>query len=469
MSITLMFSGCMPDIVFLGDNKDKEKDPSSPNKEEEIIIPDLSVPKQFDWNEVYIKVPLSKDINIKDIQVSLPCLKYNKKFIYSYTFDDCTIMAYSKGFQTINKKWIDEMRSFHVGQPKTTGYIPTNTLGYTDGCGNERRFALGVAIWPDAHSIYIDDFMNPTNHKADKYYPHLTWRDIVPIIDFGGDIYFHDVNTNNEKTVESILKGMAASQKITEQHLGRKMKILTRPNGDNNYITAGNQYDDIVFMTVEGTPDDIAFNVDVDLKKNKQCRRFVEPLSSLDRLLPDIETKIKSNTYAWIHDFSHGPDIYQYILDLYTFLNNKYGKDGNDQIWFATLDEVYEYNNLRRNIVVEKSISDNVLTLRFTCPSSDLANEFQYHRDFSILLEGASLPSNPVINSGKNVYGLSFAQKSDNQWMINIDCNKMLLDKAERYTSIYKKEKTEEAKEDALYFANQLKKELKADYLNQLK
>lgn len=466
---------CVKD-VYVGDDSDKEEkpEPSVPNEEEQL--PDLSVPKTFDWNEVYIKIPLLQDIDVNDIQIYFPSLKYNKSFAYSYTFDDCTAMAYGKAYCTINKKWVDNCRYFHVNQKKTAGFTPSKTLGYTDGCGNEHRFAFGISIWPDMHTAYIDDFMNPSNKIVDGNYPHLVWNDIIAPIDFGCDIYFHDVNTNGDNSVDGILKGLKSSQKITEEKLGRKMKVLSRPNGNNDYITACRQYDDIVFMATEGVTDigippliNIAFDNDIDLNKAIQYRRNAERTPSVGELMSLIDEKALSKTYTWIHDFSHGPENFQFILDLFTTINDKYGKDGKDCIWFASLDEIYEYNYIRNNYIIEKSVSNNVLTLKFSCPSSNFPNELQFHRDFSVIIKGVTSLSTTDISFGKNVYGLSMAKQNNDSWMINIDCNKSLLDKAERYTSVFEKEQSTSTKEDALYFVNRLNDNLRKSYNKRIK
>lgn len=473
-AICMTMNGCMKD-AYKGPGEDEKEKPEPPVPDgEDDYLPDFSVPKNFDWNEAYVKIPLTGNVNIDNIKVFFPHLKYNKSFVYSYTFDDCTVMAYSRGFCTINKKWIDYHRFFHVGQERTTGSYPDKTLGYTDGCGNERRFTVGVAIWPDSRNQNIDDFMNPTTHKPDKYYPHLVWKDVAPMLDFGNEIYFHDIDTNGDDTVDGILNGMKKSQNITESFLGRKMKILARPGGNNDYVAAARLYDDIVFTAAEGKTDigsplNVTFDNEIDLNNVSQYRRFVESTPTLAQLWPNISAASLSGTYPWLHDFSHGPENFQYVLDLFTKLNDEYGKDGSDCVWFATLDEVYEYNYLRNNCIIEKSLSGNDLILRFSCPSSELPDELMFHRDFSVIIEGVSVPTNTSISSGKNVYGLSYAKQKDDNWMININCNKSLMDRAERYTSLYEKEKSASAKEDALYFVNQLREDLRKPFENRIR
>lgn len=440
-----------------------------------VELPDLSVPAVFDWSEVYIKIPIPDGVSIEDITVQAPPLKYGKLFAYSYTFDDDVVLAYGKAFCLINKKWIDAEKFYHTEQIKTTGSIPTKTLGYTDGCGNEHRFSFGVAIWPDFGNEYIDNFMKPTGKNADKYYPYLVWQDLVPLIDFGSDIYLHDVNKKYGGDVDGINQGLQASQDITKKTLGRKIKIIARPNGNNDYITAGKLRSEIVFMSTEGATDDgsaplrINFSSDIDLYKQSQYRRYTEPIADASTLMSDITAAAAAGNYTWLHDFSHAPADFQYILNLFTAINDNYGKDGNDAVWFASMDEIYEYNYFRNNCTIEKNIVNNTLTLRFSCPTAELANEFQFHRDFSIIIKGVVFPENMEIASGNNVYGLSYVKQGDGSLLVNIDCNKSLLDKAERYTASYEKGKDASAKEDALYFVSRLKEELKRPFQDRIK
>jgi len=43
------------------------------------------------------------------------------------------------------------------------------------------------------------------------------------------------------------------------------------------------------------------------------------------------------------------------------------------------------------------------------------------------------------------------------------------MDRAERYTSLYEKEKSASAKEDALYFVNQLREDLRKPFENRIR
>lgn len=459
-------SGCLKHDF----DKEKEK-----HKNPEIVssLPDLSVPKHFLWDEVYITIPLSAIDDLDEVHVDIPVLKYDKKFAYTYTFDDCVVQAYGKAFCTINRKWVDDETFFHFGQERTTGEEPMNTLGYTDGCGNEKRFTFGVAIWPCKSNAYVTDLMAPSNKNVGKSYPYLVWSDVVPLLDYGCDIYFHNVDENIYDMTDphSLVEGLRACQNKVVEKIGRGIKALARADGNNNYYKAGLEFEDVVIMTASNSVEEnvppLVVNLgdnDLDLYKKCLSRRYTEEFPSVTLLMPNLEAA-RRQLYSWCHDFSHAPEDFQYILDLFKEINNRYGKDGDDSVWFASLDEIYEYVDIRKNCEISKVVSGDSLKLKFKCATSKLPNKHQYHRDFSVILSGIEEGSSVKIGSGKDVYGLSYGMIDDGRFLMNINCNTSLLERAERYTSKFENERTPKNKEEALFFINQLKPELQNGFL----
>lgn len=401
--------------------------------------------------------------------LTMPIFKYDKKFAYSYTFDDDTILAYSRGHLFINRKWQDAEKNFHVGMSKTTGSYPEKTLGYTDGLGVEHRFTLGVSIWPDSSNQNIDNFMNPTTHKPDKYYPYLVWGDIRPMLDFGHEIYFHDVNTNGDDTVNGIVKGMKKSQAITLSQLpGHGMKTLAEPNGNHDYVLAGEKFEDVSFMCAQGsTPlgllQNISFAQDIDLKNKVQYRRFVESTPDADALMTDITAKATSGLYQWYHDFSHGPAEHQFIKDLYVKLNDTYGKDGTDTMIFASLDEIYEYWFIRRYAKIRKEVAADGVKFSILIPKE----QYFRHKEFTIQLNGTYSSSLSAELTKGEVYGFKFGN-INNKFSINIDLERRAYEMADKYSNLYLENQDSEVRDDAVYFINQLRSDLQTVFNDRL-
>lgn len=418
------------------------------------------------YERVTFSVPLPDDIDESLLSVRFPTLKYDKSFAYSYTFDDDVVQAYGKAFLTINGKWVDDEKFYHVGQARTTGHVPDKTLGYTDGCGNERRFAFGVAIWPNSGNATIDNFMDPTGKNPDKYYPYLVWGDLTPLLDFGNDIYLHNMDERRYDKTDplSIALGFREDQSVILENKARKSMVLARPDGNNKYITAGRISEDILFMLAENTVDDgsiplgISFDTDIDLYKQVQFRRYTEPIANVASLMTDITTAANAGTYRWLHDFSHAPADFQYILDLFTDINDTYGKDGDDSIWFASVNEIYEYWYIRTYGKIRSVVLNGALEVSVYVPRL----KYGYHDDFSLLVDG--LPSADSIVPGDGVIGISHASKSA-RLLVNVSLDRDLLGLAERYTSIYETSPDESGKSDALYFVCRLREDLRAPFM----
>ena len=74
-----------------------------------------------------------------------------------------------------------------------------------------------------------------------------------------------------------------------------------------------------------------------------------------------------------------------------------------------------------------------------------------------------------TLTFGPNVYGYSYKYRpEDKTLMINLNCNPSLLERAQRYTDIYKDFPSDESKADALYFINQLSPERRTVFLNSI-
>lgn len=401
--------------------------------------------------------------------LTMPIFKYDKKFAYSYTFDDDTVLAYSRGHLFINKKWQDAEKNFHVGMSKTTGSYPEKALGYTDGLGIEHRFTLGVSIWPDASNQNIDNIMNPSTHKPDKYYPYLVWDDLRPMLEFGHEIYFHDVNTDGDDTIEGIVKGLRKSQNITlSQVPGHGMKTLAEPNGNHDYVLAGEKFEDVSFMCAQGsTPlgllQNISFAQDVELKNKVQYRRFVESTPDANTLMTDITAKATSGLYQWYHDFSHGPAEHQFIKDLYVKLNDTYGKDGNDTMIFASLDEIYEYWFIRKYSKIRKEVTSEGVKFSILVPKE----QYFRHKEFTVQLNSTYSSSLSAELIKGEVYGFKFGN-INNKFSINIDLEKRSYEMADKYSNLYLENQDGEVRDDAVYFISQLRNDLQTIFNDRL-
>lgn len=391
------------------------------------------------------------------IGIVFPILKYDKKFAYSLIVDDCRVDS-NKLFFLINQKWVDAEKYQHFGQAHTTGYTPEKTLNYSDGFGVEKRFTYGVAIFPTGHNDYISDYMGRENPLPN--YPYLTWSQLLHVLKFGNEMHFHDVFDVDTGTVEGILSGIGAAQDKTLEKTGTGIKVMVRPNGNDDYIEASKRYDDIVFMTTEGSNYTISsLSSDINLLKGIIYRRNCDGITSENFMSKITETASIEN--KWMCDFTHSPS--SGMLEGLVRLNDTYGKDGNDTVWFATIDEIYEYWFIRQNAKFRKEISGNDVKFTLFIPRL----RYGRHTDFTVQLTDVGYVSDIISLQTDNVYGLSYGVKSG-KFLVNFNLNEKLLDYAEEFVSRYEATLNDNDKTDAAYFVQQLRTDLQAPFLARL-
>lgn len=413
-----------------------------------------------------VTLEFGSNVDAGKVSVSIPTLKYNKEALFSYTADDAPSNAYGRAFMAINKKWVDDAGNFHIGMERTTGYTPEKTLGYTDGCGVERRMNIGVAVWPTNGTKWHPLFMDRITEG--KGYNYMLWQELMPILDFGGSAYFHDVNDNKDDpdrwdpgVKDDILKGFAQDQEKTYLKTGRRMKVLMRPSNNNTYIEAANEYDDIVMSWAEGSPSKPLdpFGDQDFLKKVGTRYMYRDNPDYVMQWLTEGFFPEDPSKRTWRHLFTHG--VTPEFVELLTKINDTWGKDGTDALWMATVDEAYEYFYMRKNAVISKTVSGKKVTISLKVPTG---RNF-YFQDLSLLVDGVPAPTKVTVSDNANT--LSWNHK-EGQALVNLGFNPLTVARAEKYTRKYEISGETEDKEDALYFINQLKPQLQTAFLNRV-
>lgn len=414
---------------------------------------------KFDVERVEFTVSVPPSVDKSTVNIVFPPLKYDKKFAYSLIVDDDRVDS-NKIFFLVNRKWVDSEKYQHIGQERTTGHTPSKTLGYTDGTGVERRFTYGVACWPGMGNDYVPDYMDPPAAKVGKTYPYLTWPEVRHVMSFGNEIYFHDVRSTDQNDVDGLLAGIGEAQGVTLEKIGTGMKVMVRPNGNDTYVEAAKLYPDIVFITTEGNNHTVdSLGTDVDLRKGMIWRRNCDNTTSEAYMSKITESSSVAN--KWMCDFTHGPS--QGMLDGLTVFNDTYGKDGNDSVWFATIDEIYEYWYIRRFGRVHKEIVDGGVRFALLVPRI----KYGRHVDFTVQITNVTFTAGCVSSASSNILGLSCGDKGG-KLLVNISLNGDLLSNSERFTALYESSSSEDDKADALYFVAQLREDLREPFMSRI-
>lgn len=99
-------------------------------------------------------------INMEQVKVEIPPLKYNKSWLFILSQDDCKQAAYCCTWAALNgrplsKKYYYDVRQYLNDDLPPDVYTLGKTLGSTDGAGNEVRFNFTTTLAPEW------DFMMP--------------------------------------------------------------------------------------------------------------------------------------------------------------------------------------------------------------------------------------------------------------------------------------------------------------------
>lgn len=425
-----------------------------------------------------ITLEIDGEINTDMIKAEMPFLKYNKSWLFMLTQDDCVHAAYSTTWAAINGKPLSpDPKYYYNAEQLAAGDLPPDafylnkTLDSTDGTGNEVRFAFMTTL--SAEEDWMNAETDVNNGYTDNYYRFfmksgLTWNNVTEMLSYGTGIAFHDVNTEAVTREDSIIKHYTLSQQIILDKLaGRGSKTLAEPNGNKTYVRAALDYAPIQIMTAqnEGGATDpelerlYPFKVNFDLDKGLLHRAFHD--SPYD-ILPQIEAQLRKDKQEReaIHVGIHGTDITfaQFLL----WLNNWYGKDGDDSVWFPSLEEYYEYNYYRIHGSITKEISENAITLTISLPSG----QYFYYPSVTVNLSGIREEQIQSIKSNDAVTGLSVGNYEEGL-MLNIDCRKYLVEHVTHFVEKYESSRSQSNKNDAFYFVNMLKESSVKDELLQ--
>lgn len=363
LSAAILQTGCIKQKSLYMDKEDKEEGNGGnggTTKPEEPIY-------QYPFGQertnatATLTIRMENPIDANQLQARIPELKYNKEWLLMITQDDCTQSTYCRTWAHINGKPVassqlyptdpDRERDFyyHAAQLRKNDFPPTvfpagKTLGITDGTGKEVRFATTATVIAEdykmSRTVNADPGFTGNFYRFYRDDP-LVWEDVAEMLNYGFGMAFHNVNANEQSPV-SITEHFGIAQDIIKEKLsGRICKTLAEPDGNKNYIEAANSYAPIQAITAQAKSVDIyPFKVDNDLQKVVQTRYFND---SPDYFKQMIETENNIPDFKErkaIHIGLHNTD--DAWCELFTWINDTYGKDGDNSVWVPNLEEYYE-------------------------------------------------------------------------------------------------------------------------------
>ena len=337
------------------------------NIHSEIIIKSLSV------------------IDFNNLKAEIPPLKYNKTLLFMLTQDDLHPSAFSNTWAMINGKPICKGDTLKNKNYYSLAHLQNNdlppdvynlnkTLGSTDGTGNEVRFHFTFTIVPE------DQRMNNTRNVNIGFRENcyrffldiLSWGEVKELLNYGNGLSFHDVILPPNANTDDILSHLDISQKIILEKLnGRGCKMLAEPNGDKRYTQAAEKYSAIRTITNQnGGIKLIPFQIKNDLSKVVIERFLEEDINKIkEKIIAEYKLPKENRhaIYMMLHN-SHN----RVWTNLFIWLNNTYGKDGDDSIWMPSQEEYYEYSYYYiHNQIKLVKIDDYTAKLIIDLPSED--------------------------------------------------------------------------------------------------
>lgn len=419
-----------------------------------------------------ITIKINSTINLELLDTYFAPLKYNKHLLIMLTQDDCKPSIYPRTWASINGKPLSGQYYYHYEQLKQ-GDLPPDiyylgkTLGCTDGTGKEVRFSFTATLAADNNYMTEESIIN-SGYNKDYYRFYgrngILWEDVIDIVNYGNGIAFHNVDTKEAHDIDSIQKHYIIGQDSIQKRLsGRKCKMLSEPDGNIDYTTAAINLNDIKTITAERGEKIYPFHNLINLENRTLNRVFHDTPDDFKQMIEQERSKPTIDRCA-INIGVHSTDAFW--TDFLLWLNDTYGKDGEDCVWMPSQEEYYEYNYYRTHGKIEKSVDGQTLKLTVSLPSQ----EYFYYPSVTINLKGLKKEDIKSIESNSAVTGLSYGNYHDGV-MVNIDCRKFLVEHATHFVEQYEKDKTNQSnKADALYFVNMLKESSKkTELLNRIK
>ena len=380
-------------------------------------------------------------------------LKYDKDFVYSFTMDDGLEPQYSIAFPIL----------------QSTGGTYSSGLTYTDNCGNDINFKAGLSIYSlnlDGSDIHVD---TPS---------YLTWSQITELCDFGWNVFNHGFRAwiSTGSTYGEYYGEVTGNTAYITSKTGYVPIHMVVPNGDQGYnIPAFNSGELSLtaqisgFILTGGTKTVSTTGVDVSgVNFDQYCmyKKFIYwidgnvPNTGITSDIISIANKSTGYTNYWWHDFSHSiaasngnldPDTFNYYM---TYIENNYGKNGNDSMWMAPYQEVYEYLYTRYNTTVTYTTNGNQVTINL---GSKITPDYFRTNSLSLLISDLSANITNIEISGFTNY--SYNGTGTTSSLINLEWSQSVINMAEKYVTLAENDLTlglQASINKAQYFVNQI-------------
>ncbi|MFK8009762.1 MAG: hypothetical protein AB8H03_25635 [Saprospiraceae bacterium] len=356
------------------------------------------LPTNSSGQEITITVTFANSIsNVPNIEFTK--FRFNKDFAYSLTLDDGNVNDINVVYPMLSGGTTPDGQT-HVGH------------FYTDGCGNNQEFRVGFSIMGN-HTFDVTNGLN-----------FMSWPQVNTLLQAGWDLFNHSFDhcaygcdydaevLNNVSIIES-KTGFKPTHFAVPSGDDEGYTVPAFANGmtsvsDQNYLFPGNGGLEILNQ--------------MNLYQFRLHRNTLEQEATpYGNDIDNIAAVSQSGNKYWFSEYAHkiGYPNQSYVSvdanDFKNYMNyieNNYGRFGSDRVWFAPMQEVYEYLAVKQNVqILNTSISNNqlVITLNLANVPNDLRRN-----NLTLLLDGQSTPA--ITNVQSSDANLTF----NNNGLINL-------------------------------------------------
>ncbi|MFC2101612.1 hypothetical protein ACFLS7_01305 [Bacteroidota bacterium] len=338
-------------------------------------------------------------------------LRFNKTFAFSYQMDDGSKDIYTHGYPYFKGGMID-----------TTSYPG---LKFTDGCGNDLNFTMSSSLFSfSTNQPGGIDLHDPTSPYAIRY---VTWPELNEMYKDGWGISNHGLSSKVDGNYSDLIARNESYVKLQTQAAtpgGVDMGIFVNPNGVEAFTPLA--FDQGLLVCYRegykfGVP---SFDVNSvwDQQNIKMGRTNTYTRVNLSKLVDGIANASIEGANHWGVAFTHSivNPSYGYAFSDFTehmdYVANRYGKNGLDNIWMATEEEVLDYLLVTEAVSVSFELINHQLQITF---SGKIPSNYRFY-NLSLLIN-ADKPIASITANG--VTSFSFKGTGQQHALINISWN----------------------------------------------
>ncbi len=358
-----------------------------------------------------IKVTITFSTPPSDFAVTKAPLRFNKTFAFSFQIDDGKKDIYSPGFLFLN------------GGTYADSTYPG--LKFTDGCGNDLKFKMSSALFSFAKQggVYID------GHDANGPYAttNVTWPELIEMYQADWGVANHGLSSDIGASLSYDISRNHSYVKLKMQQAcqgGPDMSMFVNPNGNTGYTQPAFDLGYLACFRGGASFGRPGLNVvsTWDHHHIDMYRANLYETIDLSALMDAMAAASINGARHWGVVFTHyiTNGTYGYTFPVFknhmNYIANTYGKNGLDNMWMATEEEVLEYLLMNDMLTVQAQLNDNVLEIKFT---GNIPTDYRFYN--TTLLVDANAVITSITTEGTGA--ASFIGTGTPAAMINLSWN----------------------------------------------